>query len=85
MAKANKSFEESVGRLEEIVRMLENGTATLDESLKLYEEGIRLASRCATELEAAKRKIQILQRNADGEIVVADIPEENLSKDGEAE
>ena len=79
------SLEEAMAMLEAVVARMENEKLPLEESLKLYEEGIRLASRCATELEAAKRKIQILQRNADGEIVVADIPEENLSKDGEAE
>ena len=57
MAKANKSFEESVGRLEEIVRMLENGTATLDESLKLYEEGIALVRACNKQLDNAEKKI----------------------------
>ena len=79
------SLEEAMAMLEAVVARMENEKLPLEESLKLYEEGIRLASRCATELEAAKRKIQILQRNADGEIVVADLPEENLSEDGEAE
>ena len=79
------SLEEAMAMLEAVVARMENEKLPLEESLKLYEEGIRLASRCATELEAAKRKIQILQRNADGEIVVADLPEESLSEDGEAE
>ena len=68
MAKANKSFEESVGRLEEIVRMLENGTATLDESLKLYEEGISLVRACNKQLDSAEKKIRLLTATPDGEI-----------------
>ncbi len=64
MAKTAKSFEESVGRLEEIVRMLENGTATLDESLKLYEEGIALVRVCNEQLDSAEKKIRILTENS---------------------
>ena len=66
MAKASKSFEESVGRLEEIVRMLENGTASLDESLKLYEEGIALVRTCNRQLDSAEKKIRILTQAPDG-------------------
>lgn len=66
MAKASKSFEESVGRLEEIVRMLENGTASLDESLKLYEEGIALVRTCNSQLDNAEKKIRILTQTSDG-------------------
>ena len=66
MAKVGKSFEESVGRLEEIVRMLENGTATLDESLKLYEEGIALVRACNKQLDGAEKKIRILTQTPDG-------------------
>ena len=68
MAKTAKSFEESVGRLEEIVRMLENGTASLDESLKLYEEGIALVRTCNKQLDNAEKKIRILTQTPDGEI-----------------
>lgn len=66
MAKTAKSFEESVGRLEEIVRMLENGTATLDQSLKLYEEGIALVRICNEQLDSAEKKIRILTEPQDG-------------------
>lgn len=68
MAKAGKSFEESVGRLEEIVRMLENGTATLDESLKLYEEGIALVRICNEKLDSAEKKIKVLTETPSGDV-----------------
>lgn len=68
MAKAIKSFEESVSRLEEIVRALENGNVTLDESIKLYEEGIALVRNCNGKLDSAEKKIRILTQTADGEL-----------------
>ena len=77
MAKTAKSFEESVERLEEIVRMLENGTASLDESLKLYEEGIALVRTCNKQLDNAEKKIRILTQMPDGEIEEKDFPENN--------
>lgn len=77
MAKATKSFEESVGRLEEIVRTLENGTATLDESLKLYEEGIALVRLCNEKLDSAEKKIKVLTERSDGEVEEKELDGEN--------
>ena len=74
------SLEEAMVRLEEVVGELEKGKLTLEESLKLYEEGVKLAAGCACELEAAKRRIQILQMGKDGEIEVVDLPEGSLVK-----
>lgn len=68
MAKTAKSFEESMTRLEEVVRILESGSATLDESLKLYEEGISLVRTCSLKLDQAEKKIKLLntaEKNAD--------------------
>lgn len=63
-------FEEAVARLEAIVSTLEGrgDQASLDESLRLYEEGVALVRRCAGELDAAEQRVQILQRTEDGEI-----------------
>ena len=66
MAKTVKTFEESMARLEEIVRTLEGGNATLDESLKLYEEGIALVRVCSAKLDDAEKKIKLLNVTADG-------------------
>lgn len=55
------SFEESLLRLEEIAALLENGTVSLDESIKLYEEGIYLSDNCVKTLCEAKRKIEIIK------------------------
>lgn len=75
MAERKFNLEEAMQRLEEIVSQLENEKLPLEKSLKLYEEGVKLASKCANELEVAKRKIQILQQGKDGGIDVVDVPE----------
>ena len=77
MAKTAKSFEESVSRLEEIVRLLENGTATLDESLKLYEEGIALVRVCNDKLDSAEKKITVLTLSEDGSIKEKELDSEH--------
>lgn len=77
MAKTAKSFEESVARLEEIVRLLENGTATLDESLKLYEEGISLVRVCNDKLDSAEKKIKVLTLSSDGSVAEKELDGDN--------
>ena len=54
-------LEQNINRLEEISKKLEQG-ATLDESLKLYEEGCKLAKTCLNELEKAKGKIIMVKK-----------------------
>lgn len=51
------SFEEAMKRLEEIVRLLENGQVSLDESIKLYEEGVALVNSANNLLTSAKQKL----------------------------
>ena len=81
MAEKKKlTLEESMERLEEIVKELENEKLPLDKALKLYEEGVKLAGRCSGELENAKRKIQILQQRGKGEIELADVSEGSFSE-----
>lgn len=60
------TFEEALERLEEIAGQLEQGSVPLDESLKLYEEGSKLAAICNTALKNAQQKITELSA-ADGE------------------
>ena len=68
------NFEESLARLEEIVRALENGEKSLDDSMKLYEEGVRLIRVCSSELDGAEAKIKILKETLSGEIAESDMP-----------
>jgi exodeoxyribonuclease VII small subunit len=63
------SFEEALAALETIVERLEKGELGLEESLKLYEEGIRLSRLCHGKLEEAEGKIEMLLKNARGEPV----------------
>ena len=72
MATETKNFERSMARLEEIVRMLESGSASLDESLKLYEEGIALVRVCSAKLDDAEKKIRLLNEAADGSVEETD-------------
>ena len=63
---AKLKFEEALNRLEEIARILESGSASLDESVKLYEEGTRLIQLCASRLNDAESKILKLSKDAAG-------------------
>ena len=62
MAETSKSFEASMERLETIVRQLEQGNAPLEESLKLFEKGTKLAFSCYQTLEKAEQKITELSK-----------------------
>jgi exodeoxyribonuclease VII small subunit len=61
-------FEEAVTRLEEIVQQLEGETVSLEESLKLFEEGMNLTKLCREELTVAESTIKMLSRNSEGEL-----------------
>ena len=60
------SFELAMSRLEEIVGKLDSGKATLDESLKLYEEGIALVRLCSERLDSAEQRIKLVKTSEDG-------------------
>jgi exodeoxyribonuclease VII small subunit len=61
MSDKKLSFEEAYAALERIAEKLSDNTVTLDESVKLYEEGVKLSKYCAETLETAKQKIEKLQ------------------------
>ena len=63
-----KDFEKSLKRLEEIVGKLENGELTLEDSLKLFEEGTKLSKSCEKQLNQAQRKVEMLVKDEDGEL-----------------
>ena len=64
------SFEAALKQLEETVQRLEKGELALEESLKLYEDGIRLSRLCHSKLEEAEGKIEMLLKNGKGEPVL---------------
>lgn len=61
-----QTFEQKLARIEEIVTLLEKGDAPLSESLALFEEGTRLASSCALQLDEAEQKVVSLMKGPDG-------------------
>ena len=67
-----ETFEAALKQLEEIVQKLERGELPLEESLKLYEDGIRLSRLCHAKLEEAEGKIELLMKDAKGELVLDD-------------
>ena len=70
--KKNVGFEKSIARLEEIVRALDDGSAPLDESLKLFEEGVGLVRACTEKLDSAEQKVKILTGGAEKDFTPAD-------------
>ena len=58
-------FEEAMQDLAEIVKQLESGETTLDDSITLYEQGIKLSKRCTELLEKAEQKVRFLQESAE--------------------
>jgi exodeoxyribonuclease VII small subunit len=63
---SEKKFEEAMERLEQIVEILESGDLALDESLKVFEEGMGLVNFCTKKLEEAEQKVTILIRESEG-------------------
>lgn len=61
-----KSFEKSLDELEKIVAKLEAGDLPLEESLKLFEEGVKLSRNCRERLTKAERRIEMLVSDGDG-------------------
>ena len=62
------NFETSLKKLETIVAQLEQGDLPLEESLKLFEEGVGLSAVCKQELDAAEGKVQMLVKQRDGSL-----------------
>jgi exodeoxyribonuclease VII small subunit len=72
-------FERSLARLEEVVGKLESPQLSLDEAMKLFEEGVGLSRECQKQLEEAEGRVEILLKKADGRMVAEpfETPESN--------
>jgi exodeoxyribonuclease VII small subunit len=68
MSKKNKNFEDSLKRLQVISELLENDDVSLEESIKLYEEGIKLSKECFITLEKAELKVEELNSDLDEQL-----------------
>lgn len=73
MAKEEKvNFEDSMRQLENIVQELESGELNLDDSMKKFEDGIKISKQCSSYLEEAEKKISILVQEKNGEVAEKD-------------
>jgi exodeoxyribonuclease VII small subunit len=72
-----KTFETQLAALEKVVRDLERGDLPLEESLRLFEEGVRLSRECQERLNQAERRIEVLLRDNEGRPVLTTFDEED--------
>ena len=82
---AEPKFEKDLEKLEQTVEALEAGGLSLDDALKRFEEGIKVARRCEKALTEAERKIEILVKNAQGEIGAEPFADEEGAEAGKEE
>ena len=73
-------FERSLARLEEVVRRLESPQLSLDDAMKLFEEGVVLSGECQKQLEEAEGRVEILLKKADGKLATAPFDPEHESE-----
>jgi exodeoxyribonuclease VII small subunit len=67
------NFEEQLTQLETVVERLERGDLSLDESVRLFEDGMKLSSACKKELEQAEGRVQVLVEGKGGKMKPADL------------
>ena len=73
-----KTFESLLDELEKIVNQLEDGDLPLEQSLKLFEDGVKLSRECRDRLAKAERRIEILMKDADGSPSLQELEPESL-------
>ncbi len=78
---AQKTFEQSMKQLEKIVRELEDGDLPLEKALKKFEEGMKLTRFCSAKLDETEKKVSILLKDTDGQMVAEPFRPENESID----
>ncbi len=83
MAEKKQTFETSLGNLEKIVRRLEDGDLSLEESLKLFEDGVKLSRECQERLNQAERRIEVLLKDEDGNPTLEIVRAEDLREQRE--
>jgi len=66
---AEQKFEDTFQKLESIVKRLEDGNLSLEESLKAFEEGVRLSRLCSKKLDEAEKKVEVLLKDQDGRLL----------------
>jgi exodeoxyribonuclease VII small subunit len=72
MTEQTFTFESAYARLEEILEKMNAGKVSLEDSLKLYEEADRLINWCSKQLNEAEKKIEVLVKNREGEVMLGE-------------
>ncbi|HET7102737.1 MAG TPA: exodeoxyribonuclease VII small subunit [Terracidiphilus sp.] len=70
------TFEDALKKLEAIVEKLEKGDLSLEESIRLFEQGVELSAACKKDLDAAEGKVQMLMKQRDGSLKAEPFPPE---------
>lgn len=78
MSEKKETFENSLASLDKIVGRLEEGDLSLEESLKLFEQGVKLSRECQERLNRAERRIEILLQDENGEPALQEIETRDL-------
>ena len=84
-AAAEPSFEAQLASLERIVRELERGELPLEQSLELFEQGVRLSRECQERLNEAERRIEVLLRGGDGSTIAVPFGANEFVEDEDAD
>ncbi|OGB60406.1 MAG: exodeoxyribonuclease VII small subunit [Caldithrix sp. RBG_13_44_9] len=79
--KKSQNFEQAMKRLEEISQTLESGDISLEDSIKLYQEGTKLIEFCQGKLDEAQKMVQKLSRNASGDLEISALDDDNLPEE----
>jgi exodeoxyribonuclease VII small subunit len=81
---AKETFEDSFKKLEKIIAKMEGGDLPLEETLKLYEEGMRLYTHCSQKLTEVQKKVELLSQTSEGKLAGKPFPmdEEEADRDG---
>lgn len=78
-------FEKAMARLDEIVQSLEKGDLSLEDSLKVFEEGIKLSQVCMAKLDEAEKKVEILMKDKGKTVLKPFLPEATGNDDKKTE
>lgn len=81
MAEKKQTFETSLKELEKIVRRLEEGESSLEDSLQLFEDGVKLSRECQERLNQAERRIEVLLKDENGDPQLEVLKAEDLREE----
>ncbi len=80
---AKETFEDSFKKLEKIITKMESGDLPLEETLKLYEEGMRLYTHCSQKLTEVQKKVELLSQTSEGKLAGKPFPMDEEEEDRE--